>query len=106
MTYNELLELMGPAWQELPVYNIGGVPHWIGCEVVGLLGIKNVTNAIKGTTSNRKLSFPAYRMHRDRSINPKRSVYMLTMDGIILVIKNNSSQQCRELQAILTTHGI
>jgi len=106
MTYNELIELLGPAWQELPIYDIDGQPHWEGCKVTGILGIKNITNAIKGTARNRKLAFPAYRMHMDRDINPRRSVYMLTLEGVILVIKKNSSQRCRELQGILAAHGM
>jgi len=101
MNHIELFRLFGPAWSGLPVYEINGVPHWVGCEVVSLLGIKNITNAIKGTPGKPKLTFPTYRMHKIPQINSERSVYMLTFEGVIRVIRMNRSPLCRQLQAVL-----
>lgn len=106
MNHIELFELFGPAWQGLSVYEIKGVTHWVGSEVISLLGLANVTNAIKGTARKPKLSFPNYRMHMIPEINQQRPIYMLRYEGVIQVIKKNKSHLCRQLQAVLNQVGM
>lgn len=106
MNHQELFDLLGPAWHGLSNYYVKGEIHWLGCEVVELLGFSSTTQAIKGTPAKPKLKFPAYRMEMIPEVNEERSVYLLTLNGIIQVIKSNRNNYTKQLQRVLADAGL
>lgn len=105
MDPEEIFDILGPEWGDLKIYIIGGMPLWIGCRVIKLLNLTNTTQAIRGRKDNPKMHFPQYRMHYLPMVNGKRSVYMLSIDGIVGVIKKNRTKTCKLLKMKLRIYA-
>jgi len=45
MQHNYLFTFLGDGWKNLKIYTIKGIPHWLGCRVVELLGLSSSTQA-------------------------------------------------------------
>lgn len=105
MNHSALFNFLGAAWKNLEIFNIGGIPHWVGCRVLPLLGPKNITQAIRGSKDNPKMFFPLYRKHRISKITNRCNVYLLRVEGIVQVIVKSRHPTCKNLKILLEKNG-
>jgi hypothetical protein len=103
MNHIELFSILGPEWQKLDTFYFKGVPHWIGCRVVPLIGFSSSTAAFRGPKDKPKMKFPLYRKKLMPQVNHHQGVYMVTLEAILLVIKN--ARKCWKLRVLLKEHG-
>jgi prophage antirepressor-like protein len=106
MNHTAVFNILGAAWNELDMYQIEGIPHWPGYQVVRLLGLTNTTQAIRGNKHFPKIKFPLYQKQFVPEINIHRSIYMLTLEGIIQVIMKNRKRSCKILKYRLIRNDI
>jgi hypothetical protein len=104
MNLLELVEILGEEWAQLDIYYIDGIQHFAGCHVIKLLCLSSTTQAIRGNKFKPKLEPPLYIKFYEPSINHRCKVYMLTVEGIIQVIKKN--KKCRKQRMLLRINGI
>lgn len=103
--YKLLLQIW-PDFSYIRNPKVNGTTYWVGCDVVWALGHVNTTNAIRGSWKYPKLTEPEFRMFKITEINHRKKVYLLTMEGVIQVIKKNRSKKCRGLQKFLKEAGL
>jgi hypothetical protein len=104
MNYIEIFNILGPAWYKLDMYIINGVPHWAGYQIIVLLGLSSTTWTFRGRKDNPKMGPPLYKMCRVRKINKKRTIYLVTIDGIYRAIMK--TKKCKPFRIKLRQHGI
>ena len=103
--HTALFDYLGTDWKNLEIIYVGGIPHWIGCRLLPLLGPKNITQAIRGSKDNPKMFFPLYRKHRISKITNRCNVYLLREEGIIQVIVKSRHPTCKKLKTLLEKNG-
>ena len=89
MILTELSKIFGEEWLEVKIFYVKGVPHYVGCHVIKILGLSSTTYAIRGPKYKPKLALSLYRKHSVPSVNPRCKVYLLTADGILQVLNKN-----------------
>lgn len=104
MDYKHIFTILSPEWMELKIHPIDGVPHWLGCRLILLLGLSSSTWAFRGNKLNPKMQFPLYRMEFVEEVNHKRPVYHVSIEGIMHTIKY--TKKCWRLRARLRQNGI
>lgn len=97
----KISEVIGLDLSGFSTYNYDGERYWLGCEIIGWLGLSNITQAIKA-----KIKFPAFRMEYIPHVNEKRSVHLLNLSGIVQVIKRNRNTTTKVLQQKLAAAGL
>lgn len=93
-----LEELLAPTWEGLATYNYGGITYYLACEVVEMLHLSNVTQAMGRRLDTPKISLRNWRIEVIPKVNRKRSVYLFTYEGIVEIIRNNNNATCKILK--------
>ena len=106
MDHAVMFNYLSEDWKKLEKFNINGVPHWAGCYVVPLLGLKSTTWAIRGNKDNPKMHFPLYRKQRVPKITNRCNIYLLTVEGIVQVICKSRHPTCKSLKILLEKYGL
>lgn len=96
-------EILGEEWLDVKTHNIDGVPHYVGCHVINILGLCSTTYAIRGPKHKPKVKPSEYKKHYVASVNHRCLVYLLTAEGIIEVLKKN--RRCGKYRRRLITNG-
>lgn len=86
----KLSRYFGPEWA-IACYVFNGITYYPGFMVMGLLGLKNSTNAIRGKVSNRNRI-----MEKVEGVNQRRSIHLITFEGALeLIIRSNTPEAIR-----------
>jgi hypothetical protein len=94
----KLQELLKPTWDGLKTYSYGGKTYYLGCEVIGMLGLSSITSAMGRKSIPPKVSSHNWMYKMVPAINKNRSVILITINGIVEMIQNNDNQICKRLK--------
>ena len=103
MILTEFAEILGKEWLQVKIYYIDGIPHYVGCHVINILGLSSTTYAIRGPKYKPKVAPSLYRKHYVPSVNHRCLVYLLTAHGILQVLKKN--RKCGKYRRRLIING-
>lgn len=97
----ELQVLLKPTWDGLKTYRYEGKTYYLGCEVVEMLRLSNITQAMGRSKKTPKISRTNWSIKMIPEVNAKRGVYLFTYEGIEEIVLNNKNQTCKDLQSQL-----
>jgi len=93
-----LATLFGQEWANVRTAIIDGVEMYMALDICRILGLSNVTFALKGVTGVYNVS-PRYRTKEFiEEWNHRRKIHLLTLDGVFQLILNNKSSECRRIK--------
>jgi len=104
MHYIEMFNILGPEWYKLDMVIVNGVLHWVGCQIVPLLGLSSTTWAFRGRKDKPKMKPPLYCKCSVPEICIYRKIYLVTIEGIYRAIMK--TKKCRPLRIRLRNYGI
>lgn len=97
MTIQEWLDL---SLNGLETYQYNDQRYYLGCKVIGMLRISNITNAMGRSKPIPRISHDNWRREKIPEVNKRRSVYLFTYEGIIEIVRNNKNAECKRLQRL------
>jgi prophage antirepressor-like protein len=107
--YNGLIEnavlakYFGPEWGSVRKITINKEEMYMAYDICQLLGITNVTHALKGVTGTYNVS-PNFRIKmKIEDWNTFRKIHLLTLDGVFQLILNNKSQKCKLIKEYIAS---
>lgn len=98
----DLIELLTPALAEVRTYQYFGRTYYLGCDVMEMLGLSNMTQAMGRSLTPPKVSRRNWEIQLIPAVNSKRGVYLFTYEGIEELVKNNNNADCKELRRRMT----
>lgn len=93
-----LTKYFGPEWGDVRHEFSDGVEWHMAWDISHVLGLKNVTIAIRGGKNSFNVD-PQYRtMVKDEYYNKFRTVHLLTIEGVFQLIMNNKTLECKRIK--------
>ena len=105
MSHTEILNLLGPQWQKLKIFNSCDTPYLLACRTAPLLDYANSNSAYIGNKHNPKIAYPLIRKRYVVEANRLRRVYVVTMQAIIQIIVNSRKPICQYYRGLLKNNG-
>lgn len=93
-----LARIFGPDWVEVRSVVIDGKELHMAHDICKLLGLSNVTVAVKGGAGRCNVDQENRTMELIEEWNKFRTVHLLTIDGVFQLILNNKSAECRRIK--------
>ena len=85
-------------------FSVKGITYYLGCDVIKMLNLKNITNAMDKNSINPRIKRSNWVRDTILSVNPHRSVYLFKYKGIEELIINNNNEICNLLKEHLKVH--
>ena len=93
-----LARIFGSDWAEVRSTVIDGKEVHMAFDICKILGLSNVTLAIKGGASKSNVNPQHRTMELIEDWNKFRTVHLLTIDGVFELILNNKSAECKRIK--------
>jgi len=93
-------EWLNSRLEELEPYQIDNQTYYLGCMVLALLTISNITNAMGRRKPVPRISIENWTMRLIPEVNKRRGVYLFTFNGVIEIISNNHNTECKRLRRL------
>jgi prophage antirepressor-like protein len=98
-----LARLFGQEWRNVRYIVIEGTEMYMAYDILKLLGLSNITNALRGVTGSYNVS-PRYRTkEKVDDWNRFRSIHLVTIDGVFQMILNNKSPECKRIKEYIAS---
>ena len=99
-----LTKLFGPEWTMVRTAIIGGEEMYMAYDICGVLGLSNVTFALRGVSGSYNVS-PSFRTKFKIDDWCKfRKIHLLTLDGVFQLIMNNKSPECKRIKEYMAAN--
>lgn len=98
-----LAKIFGNEWAFIRSVTINDEEMYMAHDICKLLGISNVTIALRGVTGSYNVS-PNFRTkEKIEEWNTFRKIHLLTLDGVYQLILNNKSPECRRIKEYIAS---
>jgi prophage antirepressor-like protein len=95
---NALVKTLGQEWRDVRTDIVDGKRMFMAHDICKILGISNVSLAIKSSKGVCNVSPEERTMVQVDEWNRFRTVHVLTMKGVLQLILNNKSIGCRQIK--------